>query len=594
MKHLTKYLMIGLLGTALMFSSCSDSWLNKTPTGSVSADEITGNADNIKMAINGICKLMTMQHAYYGQGFNGEGTIMLMYADYMGEDFYFPIMAPGWAEMMNGLINDSNTRIYDSYPWYYYYTIVGNANTILANIDDAEGTEEELAFLKASALTFRAFAFSRLALFYCDSWANSNNGASDGIVLRLDESTDGLELSTLAKTYQQIYDDLDEAIALYQQSGLSRSSVYGNSAVCFPDLNVAYGVYARAALNRQDYETAAQMAALARDGYTLMSNDDYKAGFCSPTSEWIWGSFNDATETLYYWSFQVSMAYNGYYAQNGYNVVASRELIDAVPDTDIRKGLFLHQGTFLEEGQTMDDVLIATDAQGRKSVSTYGSFADVTLASDGSSMVMVALDDNGDMILENGAPSENGAQPGYFAAKRANEYAQSNCTYTPALTLEPYGALKFAATGQPGIGCVPFIRASEMLLIEAEAAYMNNDEEGARNALIALNKNSGRDAAYTCTKTGEDLWNEIILYWRLEMWGEGHSWFNCKRWGRSVVRTGIVEGDLNAGGYLKGGNFHAAVAGSFGTTANSSFWKWVLPARETDYNDRLDMPAISE
>ena len=251
MRHyITKYMAIGMLGAILAFSSCSDSWLDKIPTGSSSASEVNGNADNMKQAINGICKLMTMQHAYYGQGFNGEGTIMMMYNEYMGEDFYFPVFAPGWAPMMNGTMNDSNTSIYDSYPWYYYYAIVGNANTILANVDAAEGSEAELQFLKASALTFRAFAFSQVVQFYCNSWANSNNGATDGIVLRLDESTGDMPLSTLAQTYEQIYKDLDEAISLYQSSGLDRSTVYGSSAVCFPNLNVAYGVYARAALNR--------------------------------------------------------------------------------------------------------------------------------------------------------------------------------------------------------------------------------------------------------------------------------------------------------------------------------------------------------
>ena len=134
----------------------------------------------------------------------------------------------------------------------------------------------------------------------------------------------------------------------------------------------------------------------------------------------------------------------------------------------------------------------------------------------------------------------------------------------------------------PGIGCIPFIRSSEMLLIEAEAAYQTGDITSAQNYLIELNQTSGRDPEYTCTKTGEDLWNEIILYRRLELWGEGHSWFDCKRWGRPVERKGITEG----------GNFHASIAGTYGADPNSSFWKWVLPSRETDYNSGLDMPAV--
>ena len=332
-----------------------------------------------------------------------------------------------------------------------------------------------------------------------------------------------MPLSTLAQTYEQIYKDLDEAISLFQASGLDRSAVFGSSTVCFPNLNVAYGVYARAALNREDYSKASEMA------------------FCNPTSEWIWGSYNDAAETLYYWSFQTTMAYNGYYASVGYNIAASRELIDAIPDSDIRKGLFLHSGTFLSEGQKVEDVI----------ETTYGSFNVETEA-------------------------------GVAAAEKANNYAASVCTYTPAETIEPYGALKFAALGMPGIGCIPFIRSSEMLLIEAEAAYQTGDITSAQNDLIELNQTSGRDPEYTCTKTGEDLWNEIILYRRLELWGEGHSWFDCKRWGRPVQRKGITEG----------GNFHASIAGTYGADPNSSFWKWVLPSRETDYNSGLDMPAV--
>ena len=585
MRHyITKYMTMGLLGAALAFSSCSDSWLDTVPTGSASAGEVNGNADNMKQAINGICKLMTMQHAYYGQGFNGEGTIMMMYNEYMGEDFYFPVFAPGWAPMMNGTMNDSNTSIYDSYPWYYYYAIVGNANTILANVDAAEGSEAELQFLKASALTFRAFAFSQVVQFYCNSWANSNNGATDGIVLRLDESTGDMPLSTLAQTYEQIYKDLDEAISLYQSSGLDRSTVYGSSAVCFPNLNVAYGVYARAALNREDYGKASEMAKAAREGYSLMSNADYKTGFCEPTSEWIWGSYNDAAETLYYWSYQVTMAYNGYYASIGYNIAASRELIDAIPDTDMRKGLFLHSGTFLEEGQTVEDVIQwktldkAADTL-KFAANTYGEFGNTVINQNGE---LAYVDEEGKDVDENGKPYGDVDYPGFQAAKRANDYASSVCAYTPALTTVPYGSLKFAALGMPGIGCIPFIRSSEMLLIETEAAYKTGDITGAQNGLIELNQTSGRDPEYTCTKTGEDLWNEIILYRRLELWGEGHSWFDCKRWGRPVQRKGITEG----------GNFHASIAGTYGADSNSSFWKWVLPSRETDYNSGLDMPAV--
>ena len=56
-----------------------------------------------------------------------------------------------------------------------------------------------------------------------------------------------------------------------------------------PNLNVAYAVYARAALTREDWANASKYAKLAREGYPLMSNSDYMdGGYHTPNSEWIW------------------------------------------------------------------------------------------------------------------------------------------------------------------------------------------------------------------------------------------------------------------------------------------------------------------
>lgn len=118
---------------------------------------------------------------------------------------------------------------------------------------------------------------------YTPRWQDTNEGATDGIVLRLDESTGSMPLSTVAECYAQIYQDLDDAIGYYTESGLDRN----DTEVWLPNLNVAYAIYARAALNRQDYETALEMAPQARDGYPLMSNEEYVSGFCEPTSEWL-------------------------------------------------------------------------------------------------------------------------------------------------------------------------------------------------------------------------------------------------------------------------------------------------------------------
>lgn len=485
MKYTFKYLTLGLAIGAMSLSSCGDDWLETDPTGEASKDEILLNTDNAKQAINGMCRLMVNQHQAYGQGFNGEGTIMLMYGEYLGENFQFPIFAPGWAPFMNGMsmILHNKNSMYAAYPWYYYYMLIGNANTILESIDNTQGSQEEVKFLKAEALTFRAYAYSMLIQVYADRWAESNNGAGDGVVLRLDTSMGDLPLSSQGDVYKQIYKDLDDAIALYKESGLTRNEVYdgAKSTVSFPDLNVAYGVYAKAALTREDYSTAAEYAKLAREGRDLMSNDDYKAGFINPTSEWIWGVFNNESETIYYYSFQTTMAYNGYYANAYGGTTASRELIDAVPSTDMRKNLFVNKEAFCEENQDVNDLINTTG---------YGDF-----------------------LYENEDPSE----PGFAALLKANKFAQANCVMKPAVIQFPYTNLKFACSTMPGVGCIPMLRSSEMYLIEAEANYFLNNEAEAQNCLVKLNKDSQRDPAYSCTATGEKLLDEIVFYRRLEL-----------------------------------------------------------------------------
>ncbi len=59
--------------------------------------------------------------------------------------------------------------------------------------------KHEKDFVKASALTFRAYAFEKLVHYYCWRWQDSNNGASQGLVLRIDESTGGQGYATLAR-----------------------------------------------------------------------------------------------------------------------------------------------------------------------------------------------------------------------------------------------------------------------------------------------------------------------------------------------------------------------------------------------------------
>lgn len=81
-----------------------------------------------------------------------------------------------------------------------------------------------------------------------------------------------------------------------------------------------------------------------------------------------------------------------------------------------------------------------------------------------------------------------------------------------------------------------FMRAAEMYLNEAEALFMAGDEAGARQALFSLV--STRDLSYNLsTNSGANLLNEIKRHRGLELWGEGFSFFDMKRWNNALDRT---------------------------------------------------------
>ena len=543
MKKIINKLFAGsLLAGMMLVSSCAGDYLDTAPTDSTGATDAVGTTANAMKALNGIAKIMTTQHSYFGGGFAGENNIMIQYESYPSENYNYNYYASGWSPIFNQEFHTRTNSIYDAYAWYYYYTIAGNANTILANIDNAEGTEAERNFVKASALTFRAYAFEKLVHYYCWRWQDSNNGASQGIVLRLDESTGGQGYATLAETYAQIYKDLDEAIMLFEQSGMDRNA----SQVWMPNINVAHAIYARAALTKQDYTKALTEAKLARQNYPLMSNAEYHAGFCNPTSEWIFGSFGSAQENNWYWSYGTQYACNGYYASTQQTGAGSigRELINRIPNNDARKALFLTEDKF--PGYNFND---------------------------GSAM------DLGYGILGMGDDEKK--------ADALWEEAAAYCQKMAVSGLEaPYqagymylgGQLKFYVFDTPGVSYLPFIRSSEMVLVEAEANYFLNDETAARAALVELNATSGRNPEYTCDKSGEALWNEIMDYRELELWGEGFAWSDYKRWNRDIVRHSFAEG----------GNAHISVAKTIPASGVNK-WTWDVPLNETDYNDELNL-----
>jgi len=476
MKNLNKYIIA--IVTLSMFASCKKDYLDTAPTNSTGTNVVFQSTTNAALAVNGLAKLMTQQKIS-SQGFNGEGTIKMWYGNYAGN--HFGVNLTGWSSVINMEFYANPISTYTYYPWYYYYAIIGNANTIINRIDGASGPESERQYIKAQALTFRAYAYTMLAQLYGNRWADSNNGTTSAVVLRTDESTGELPLSTLGQCYDLVYSDLNNAIALFTASGKTRTS----AQFYLTDINVAYATFARAALNKQDYATAENYANKARQSFPLMTVAQYKAGFNTPNTEWIWGSYGATDETLYFYSFFAYIAYNSTASTiTSTPRYMSKDLWTKIPTTDIRKALFL------------DPKNLAFNA-------TTG---------EGS------------------------------AALTASAKAQYPAMATAAKSY-PYMQFKFSATDMPGVGNLNHFRSSEMILIEAEAKYRQNKPAAEIQALLnGLTRTTQRDPSYNCTSTGTALLEEIKTYRAIELWGEGFDFFDLKRWGDKIQRKSYANG----------------------------------------------------
>ncbi len=138
-----------------------------------------------------------------------------------------------------------------------------------------------------------------------------------------------------------------------------------------------------------------------------------------------------------------------------------------------------------------------------------------------------------------------------------------------------YHVQKFRLPGTPStsaMGDVPYMRAAEMYLIEAEAAARQGKDGVAADVLFELN--TTRDPAYVkSTSTGATLLDEILTYRRVELWGEGFRFTDLKRMNLPLNRNGA--------------NHIPAVAVLFDVPAGDVQWEFLIPIREINANSAI-------
>lgn len=562
-KIIFKGLATALLATGLV--SCSEDYLSLKPVTNVDQSTVSATVEGARLAINGIAKSMYTQYQDINQlpNMNGEPWYSIMYGDMLGQDAFYLV----WGARVPSFYDWSNNVMANGavpgYAWSYPYNLIRQANTILLGEETAAtDVPAERDFVMAQARTFRAHAYIRLIQMFAPRWADSNNGETLCVVLRTEPNTADVPLSSMKDVMDFIYNDLKTAIAKFESASDQKRTF-----IWEPDINVAKGLLARAAMIREDWDLAKQMAKEARASHPIMTADQYKGGFAEANDEWMWA--NTLDEQIYYWAFGAWFGCNGPYPAlwGSYGAGAiNYSLARQIPDTDVRSFLYFTPEWVEKNWNNNPDCLRPVSARifYRK---TAVNPADMNCM-NGHGGMQDAVSAACRMTVPNGNVTK-------WGIPYTNRFGQSS---ENAIVI-PFGAqFKFWGTDTYGKGQFPYMRGAEMLLIEAEAAYMSGDETTAKaciNELLAK-----RNPGQTVTSTGDALLQEIRLQRRIELWGEGYNFHDLKRWGLPLVRETWEEGNTDSNNIPE--------AYKLRKETNDPGWRLCIPRSEYMYNHAVD------
>lgn len=565
-------------------TSCSSDYLQLSPLTALSPSIIGETVDGAKAAYVGMCNAMYLQMSFgqdSGSGYrwvNGEPWMRWFYGDVYGQDsmpyiwYYSDNYCAWWIN--RGSMRTENTWS-TQLGWCYYYGLINRANYIIGNIDnipaETDAEKEAIKFYKAGALTVRAHCWQMLLATWAPRWEDSNNGNIGAIIVRTENGTEPMPFSTMNEAYTQLYQDLDDAIALYQSTTMTRSKKWE------PNIDVARGIYARAALAKHDYPKAQAMAKLARASYPIMTAAEYCGGFAEENGEWMWANALQS-EGIYYWAFGSSSACNGNYGVGwGGSTAINYDLYRMMSETDVRRDLFLTPELIDKYAPTYSSTSKGSDMWSTKTISQ-------TLVKLNTSSTIYKT------FVKNYGQSKD-CMPNGVAGSTTNKFGKGAYLTNPFVTTSSavaaniqFGAqYKFWGTDTYGTDQFPYMRGAEMLLIEAEAAYYNSDATTANACLNELNIK--RDPQYSFSGSGDALLAEIKRSRRLELWGEGFSFYDYKRWNEDIVKREWVKDDPTSG------NFRALAATTL--PANKwAGWAFPVPRGEFTYNPEANRAVL--
>lgn len=301
MKKIFFLLSIGCF--VLISVSCNDEFLERRPTGSVSADAAISTTGNAASVINGVIRALMVRYQS-SQGHTGHPHIMII-MDALGEDYVMGTTNSGWHfNEQRWVSHRSDVSVVTEFAYEMYFKAIANLNVVLEGIDNATGTQAEKDQITGEAKALRAWCYFNLVQLYGKRYVNGVTNSQLGVSMPLVPTTEGLPRSTVEEVYTQINADLDAAFELLTTTRTFKSHI---------NLNVAQGIKARVALVQGNWSVAEQFANLAKTGISLMTQAHYQDGFADISNpEWMWGfdHLEDQSEFFGGYHSYISCNYN--------------------------------------------------------------------------------------------------------------------------------------------------------------------------------------------------------------------------------------------------------------------------------------------
>lgn len=554
----------------LMMSSCASDYLDTPVYGVVEENDIYSTPELSRQAMLGVFSggmCVPMQDLTPAQAFwQGETGIAFYLGEIPASDCYSNYIydvAPSWAPyyVMQDTYLSSGDYVWNKTMWLYAYTNIAQLNTLISGLSGVEvsGEPDDVAlhnFTYAQALAMRAHFYWRLLQVYGPRWVDSNNGEALTVILRTSPNDpQDMPVTTMNKVLDQCYADLDKSLQLFDAAGRSfRTLTYEI------DKSVAYGIYARVAALKNDWETVRTMAHNARQGKRLATQAEMFSGYMSYNeNEWMWSPSFEQVDNWIFGNFCTFFACNSYGAVNDRITNSiNRDLYNQIPEGDVRANWWL----------------------------TYDKLPGLRPA-----LFYSNLNVNAETGAFKNSRLLNAARTWLTEHKPSN--VTSNDAYEGATTsdkttsiLRDGAQVKFwvnGLTGQENMMQIPFMRATEMYLYEAEACAELGGQYTAQAQALLMEINTPCNPNYTCDLTGQALIDEVRLYRRIELWGEGFCWFDLKRWNVPMKRTAWKAGDINSGNVPTGVACDVPVNTNYG-------WRHGLPLYERSNNPLVTQP----